>query len=68
MKHRFEVLKWVFVLSFIKVRYQAIGHQVCLTMHSQKFQPCEKKLQEYDYICEYENKIWCIDEQDGQNK
>ena len=26
------------------------------------------KLQEYDYIREYKNKIWCIDEPDGQDK
>ena len=25
-------------------------------------------LQEYDYIREYKNKIWCIDEPDGQDK
>ena len=32
------------------------------------FNRARGKLQEYDYIREYENKIWCIDEPDGQDK
>ena len=32
------------------------------------FNRARGKLQEYDYIREYENKIWCIDEPDRQDK